>query len=162
MAELGKQAEASLMAGLAKIVPGFSGYLDRESRRRDDRAARDFLASRLQECKRDLQSYVRPLAEQGKLTEVLAAERLREQIELIQNRTAAAFEGYASWFDARNIDADRLKQVADLDIDLVSVVDRLHQSITGDDKNPPNLAQCNEWINLYRERFAKRGKLLSE
>ncbi len=47
-------SEDSLLKDLAKLIPGYGSYLKEESRREDDRLTREFLVSRLQDCKSGL------------------------------------------------------------------------------------------------------------
>jgi hypothetical protein len=153
------------------MLPGYNSYLESESRRKEDRKAREYLAERLQECKADLQTYVKGRLSVGDLDAVLAGEELREQINHIQSKTLAAFEGYSAKFDAQKVDADLLKRISDFDSDLVSVVDRLQQQIlrrdTAHQENVPaettlQFDQATQWVTMYKERFDKRSQLLAK
>jgi len=153
------------------MLPGYNGYLESENRRHEDRKARDYLSERLQDCKRDLQIYLKSRLAAGDFDVVLAGEKLREQINHVQAKTLAALEGYSAKFDARKIDTDELQKLVDIDSDLVSVVDRLQQEILRRDTphqeaiesgKSLNFEQANEWITMYRNRFDKRSQLLAK
>lgn len=153
------------------MLPGYNSYLESENRRKEDRKAREYLAERLQECKGDLQTYVKERLAAGDLDAVLTGEKLREQINHIQSKTLAAFEGYSAKFDSRKIDAEVLKRIADFDSDLVGVVDRLQQQIlrreTAHQENVPadtklQFDQASQWVSMYQDRFDKRSQLLAK
>ncbi len=151
----------SIMDNLTKYVPGFGSYRSEQKRRDDDLAVRKYLADRLQECKRDLQACMLPLVDQANFIAIGHGERLRTSIELAQSKMRAAVEGYSSWFERTKIDESKLKQVLDLDNDLVAVVDRLHHEITSLAAITPDFAAAQSIATSLRDRFSRRNELLS-
>ncbi len=151
----------SIMDNLTKYVPGFGSYRSEQKRRDDDLAVRKYLADRLQECKRDLQACMLPLVDQANFIAIGQGEKLRTSIELAQSKMRAAVEGYSSWFENTKIDESKLKQVLDLDNDLVAVVDRLHHEITSLVAITPDFAAAQSIATSLRDRFSRRNELLS-
>ncbi len=149
------------MDNLAKYVPGFGSYRSEQKRRDDDSAVRKYLADRLQECKRDLQSLMIPLVDQANFTAITQGETLRSSIELAQSKMKAAVEGYSSWFESTKIDEAKLKQVLDVDNDLVGVIDRLQHEINNLAATAPNFAEAQAIVTNLKDRFARRKELLS-
>ena len=151
----------SIMDNLTKYVPGFGAYRSEQKRRDDDLAVRKYLADRLQECKRDLQACMLPLVDQANFIAIGQGEKLRTSIELAQSKMRAAVEGYSSWFESIKIDESKLKQVLDLDNDLVAVVDRLHHEITSLAEITPDFAAAQSIATSLRDRFSRRNEFLS-
>ncbi len=149
------------MDNLAKYVPGFGSYRSEQKRRDDDSAVRKYLADRLQECKRDLQSFMIPLVDQANFAAITEGEKLRSSIELAQSKMRAAVEGYSSWFESTKIDEAKLKQVLDVDNDLVGVIDRLQHEINNLAATAPNFAEAQAIVTNLKDRFARRRELLS-
>jgi predicted aminopeptidase len=149
--------EASL---LAKLIPGFGSYASEQKRRDDDLAIRRYLIDRLQGTKKSLQSFALPFVEKGNFEVLKASEQLRTQLEHIQSKLRAATEGYSSWFDSNRVDEAKLKQVVDLDNDLVSFVDKLDSLIEKLDSGKPDLSEASAMSERIRERFARRKELL--
>lgn len=149
------------MDNLAKYVPGFGSYRSEQKRRDDDLAVRKYLVDRLQECKRDLQSLMIPLVDQANFTAITQGEKLRSGIELAQSKMRAAVEGYSSWFESTKIDEAKLKQVLDVDNDLVGVIDRLQHEINSLAATAPNFAEAQVIVKNLKDRFARRNELLS-
>ncbi len=149
------------MDNLTKYVPGFGAYRSEQKRRDDDLAVRKYLADRLQECKRDLQACMLPLVDQANFIAIGQGEKLRTSIELAQSKMRAAVEGYSSWFESIKIDESKLKQVLDLDNDLVAVVDRLHHEITSLSEITPDFAAAQSIATSLRDRFSRRNEFLS-
>ena len=151
----------TIMDKLSKYVPGFGSYRSEQKRRNDDLAVRAYLADRLQECKRDLQLFMLPLVDQANFNAIGQGEKLRTSIEFSQSKMRAAVEGYASWFEGNRIDETKLKQVLDLDNDLVGVVDRLHHEISILAATAPNFAEAQSIVTSLRDRFSSRNELLT-
>lgn len=151
----------SYMDQMTKFVPGFGSYRSEQKRRDDDVAVRRYLAERLQECKRDLQLILSPLVEQANFAAINEGEKLRAQIETTQSKIRAAVEGYSSWFESTRIDETTLKQVVDLDNDLVGVIDRLQLEISKLASSTPNFTEAESIVASLKDRFARRKELLS-
>ena len=151
----------SFMDQLTNFVPGFGSYRSEQKRRDDDAAVRRFLAERLQECKRDLQSFMLPLVEQANFTALNQGEKLRTQMDTAQSKIRAAVEGYSSWFESTKIDEVKLKQVLDLDNDLVGAIDRLQHAIGNLVSATPNFTEAESFVANLSDRFARRRELLS-
>ena len=151
----------SFMDQLTKFVPGFGSYRLEQKRRDDDAAVRRYLAERLQEGKRDLQSFMTPLVDQANFAAVNQGEKLRANIETVQSRIRAAMEGYSSWFESTKIDEAKLKQILDLDNELVGVIDRLQHEIATLSSTSPNFIEAESVVSNLKERFARRKDFLA-
>lgn len=147
---------------VSKFIPGFGSYQSEQKRRDDDLALRRFLSQRLQECKRDLQAFMLPLVDQAKFDAIQQGEKLRIAIDAAQSRIRGAVEGYSSWFESSRVDEQKLKQVIDLDNDLVGVIDRLHHEIKSLNPNEPSFASPLEMVAMLKERFSRRNDLLAK
>lgn len=152
----------SFIERLRSLIPGYGGYKTLESRREDDRLTREYLIRRLGECKRDLEVILKPAMEKMDFSAVEHGEKLRHAIEHEQNRIRSAVEGYASWFDKRNVDEDLLKKVSEMEESLIGVVDRMHRAIKPIDHSPPDWTAANSMLQLLNERFERRRNLLRE
>jgi predicted aminopeptidase len=155
-------AGSSISDGFSKLIPGFSSYQSEQKRRDDDVGVRKYLASRLQECKRDLQLIVAPLVDAANFDAIKRGEKLRVAIETMQSRLRSAVEGYSSWFESARVDEAKLKQVVVLDNDLVAVVDRLQHEIGKISKESPNFDESEAVVIELKERFSRRSDLLSK
>lgn len=151
----------SLLRDLARLIPGYGAYLDQESRRVDDRITREFLVKRLADCKSKLDGVGKRLAESGNFEMPLKLEKLRDGMDLAQRRLAAAVEGYASWFGERTVDAELLGEVAQLDANLVSLVDQLDALGERLAEDPAlDLTEFNQLLDLLHKRIDRRNEMI--
>jgi hypothetical protein len=147
---------------LGKLIPGFGSYFSEQQRRDDDLALRRYLVERLQESKKLLQSFAVPFVEKANFDAIKGSETLRTQIELMQSKLRAATEGYSSWFDSNRIDEKKLKEVVDLDRDLVGFIDKLDSLISQLDAAKPDFTEATAMIVRIKERFSRRKDILTK
>lgn len=145
------------MRNLTSLIPGYSAYRSMESRREDDRLTREFLAKRINDCKDRLDRLGSDAVSGGDWETPQAIERLRSELDRARSRLLAAVEGNSSWFSSRSVDATLLEQVAQLDENLVSIVDRMEQVLSD---QPLPVDQIDESIKLLHQRIDRRSAIL--
>ena len=151
----------SFLQDLTKLIPGYGSYKTLESRREDDRLTRDFLAGRLQDCKKKLDSIGQAAVAAGDLDAPVKIEKLRSSIDLTQSRLRAALEGYAGWFSEKTVDEELLKTIGELDANLVSLVDQIDSilaKLKADNSN--DFAELQEATELMQQRIDRRNEML--
>ncbi|MCA9127337.1 MAG: hypothetical protein KDB22_09630 [Planctomycetales bacterium] len=117
--------DESLMSQLMRLLPGYGGYRDRESRREDDRITRQFLSQRLNDCKSACDLLGNQAVSAGNLELPSVLESVRARIEGVRNRLDSAVEGYSGWFTTHSVDVELLQRVCEADQRLVSYVDQI-------------------------------------
>jgi hypothetical protein len=145
------------MKNLSTVIPGYGAYLKMESRREDDRLTREFLAKRINECKDRLDALGATAVSRGDWEAPSAIEPIRNELDRARSRLLSAVEGYSGWFSSRTVDAGLLEQVAQLDENLISVVDLIDQHIG---EYPLPIQPLTENIQLLHQRIDRRSALL--
>ncbi len=154
------QSSSSLVQSLSSLIPGYSGYAEAEQRRAQDREVRKLLASRLGDCKTELFSKMKQLKAQNAFDLLGIADRLHSEIDLAEQKTLSAYEGYTGWFSKNAVDADKLKEVIELDESLISLTDRIRTAIPEAISDLNSVQELGEFIELYMQRFEKRRQIL--
>lgn len=147
------------MKSLSALIPGYSSYRIKESRREDDRLTREFVIKRIDHCKSRLDALGLEAAQRGDLELPLVVERFRNELDRARSRIAAAVEGYSGWFDSRSADEELLKQLSQQDENLVSVVD-LAEQLLGQLPLPQQHLQ--ETLQLLHQRIDRRAMMLKQ
>lgn len=153
--------QRNVLESIARRVPGFAGYLDKEERRESDAQARRWLADRLDACKPGLDAYTRSLTEQGRLDGLAACDRLRNKIELLISRLRGAPAGYSGFFDANQVDEDRLDDVLEHDLGLMEHAEQTATAIENLATADGDLESAENQFQDLERRFGDRTKLLS-
>ena len=101
---------------LISMVPGFSGYVNRENRRAADKLMRDAIANRFEEQWKRLSNVQADLVAAGKIEYVDDLEKGGIQIRTFTDKIRTAPRGYAGVFDAVKINEKELEQLYNFDL----------------------------------------------
>lgn len=123
-----KQEWGSLQQLMSKI-PGFSGYMERESRRAADKLLRETLVRRFEEQVRRLPDLQRQLMSAGLVDLADDLESATRKLQTAIDRLRVASYGYTGFFDAVKINAPQLDQLYAYDNQLVDHVVRVQSAI---------------------------------
>jgi hypothetical protein len=108
---------------LANMIPGFSGYRDRDLRRTADGLQRDYLATHLEETKKPLNDLAVGASRTGALDLINDIEAVRKKVEKVAARIRYADRGYSGFFDAVKVDEHVLGRVYEFDLQLLQAID---------------------------------------
>ncbi len=115
---------------LTSKIPGYSGYVDRETRRDIDKLHREHLADRLRGLKTPLTDVVRELTNTGRLMEVGPVDSAIKKLDHLENRVRFASYGYAGFFDVVKIEQAQLDSIYQFDLALVEHVDKIEAMLS--------------------------------
>jgi hypothetical protein len=115
----------NLLEKIANLIPGFKGYREKELRRDADRLQREYLASRLDECKKPLNDISAAVSRSGNLDVINDIETARKRLDKVANRIRYADRGYAGFFDAIKVKEDALERVYQFDLGLLVGVEEI-------------------------------------
>jgi hypothetical protein len=115
---------------LAKI-PGFKGYMEKESRRDADKLVRDTIASRFTAQLDRLSTVQSDLIPSGGFEFLDDVEQAAVKLRTFIDRVKTAPRGYAGLFDAVQVKEDQLEQLYNFDFQLLAEVDNLARVIDG-------------------------------
>jgi hypothetical protein len=150
---------------LLRHIPGFKGYLDKESRRDSDALTRTHLADRLQAGKRGINQYQRSLLEAGRLDDLPALERAITAIDTLIHQLKGDVRGYSGLFDFVQIQEDELDRIYEHDLQLVSDVEafvKQAEALTPGRDDPRSVAaQLQKQLDALAEKYSLRAKILT-
>lgn len=110
-------------------IPGFSGYVERQTRRTADKLLRDTIADHFEVLWQRISSLQREVIATKGVEQVgdleAASVKLRQFIDRI--RTAAY--GFAGFFDAVKVNTEELNAIYQYDLTLLDLEDSVRQSI---------------------------------
>lgn len=155
----------SMLEWLKSMIPGYSGYQQLESRREDDRKTRKFLVDRLQEYKRLSQSYTKNFLQAAQLDQIAKGEKLRSDIDSLQQKIEATVDGNSNWFTQSKLDADVSLRLSQLDAAIVSDLERVGKYLA--DPDVPSLEplvveldKAAEALSEMRSKWERRNSIL--
>jgi DNA-binding ferritin-like protein (Dps family) len=115
----------SSVEDLARKIPGFKGYLEREDRREADRLLRDRLVRLLRDAQNDFTASQRKLVDSGGVSLMEQVQVLDNKLTIIIDKVDSAPRGYGGLFDAVKVNEKALADVYGYDMSLLGYVDQL-------------------------------------
>lgn len=114
-----------LLEKIARLIPGYGGYKDKELRREADKRQRMYLARRLGEEKTRLESANAKMTNKMFLDALGAADRTNRRLEKIIDRIRFASYGYAGFFDIAKVKEEELDKIYEFDASLLDDVESI-------------------------------------
>ena len=141
---------ADLLEKITRIIPGISGYQERERRRDDDKALRDRIAQTVARCRQrisDRMNHISRAGMKGGLGTIGKLEGVNVLLERIEDEIRYAPRGYSGWFDREGVGLEDLEDLFHHDLKLLETAGRMEESIPSGDPDPGE-----EWVeDLKRE-----------
>ncbi len=110
-------------------IPGFSGYIERQSRRDADKLLRETIAQRFEELWQRISNLQQELLSGGGLMYVDDMERAAIKLRTFADRIRTASYGHSSLFDAVKINEEELAQLYQYDAAMLDLVDEVGGAI---------------------------------
>ena len=106
-------------------IPGFSGYIERQSRRDADKLLRETIAKRFEELWERVSNLQQELLATGGLMYVDDMERAAIKLRTFADRIRTASYGHSSLFDAVKINEEELARLYAYDSAMLDLVDKV-------------------------------------
>ena len=148
------RAAQNFLEKIANAVPGFGGYREKELRRDADRLQREYLAERLEACKKGLNEAADAATRSGNLEAINQVELARKRLETVVNRIRYADRGYAGFFDPIKVGEAVLARVYEFDHSLLQSVEAVKAAGS-------NLPAMTAAIDALDDRLADRDAILA-
>src|SRR5438128_1418437 len=95
--------QRSLLQRIGSIIPGFGGYMDRETRRDADRMEREFVADKLFAQKSAVKRVVDELMSNGVYDGLAQYDKVLNKIDKVAQKIKNAAQGYTGLWDSIKI-----------------------------------------------------------
>jgi hypothetical protein len=159
---------AEKLEKLARLIPGVTGYQDRESSRETDKTVRLRLSQEMEQMKRDLERLKEHFMEQKDLGYLPALDRASSKLDKLANLIKYAGRGYRGLFDVYKLDQKRLDALYGFDLNLLNeiqqVKDQIHH-LGGAQSNGPALksalSEMDRALDGLEKIFHSRQQLLT-
>jgi hypothetical protein len=110
-------------------IPGFSGYMERQSRRDADKLLRDTLADRFEEQWGRVSALQRDFIGHGEIAYVDDLEAAAIKLRTFADRVRRATRGYSGLFDAVKINEAELARLYEYDASMLDLVDEIARAV---------------------------------
>jgi hypothetical protein len=146
-------------------VPGYKGYKQKEMRREADKLQREYVAERLEQTRKGLETLELALSRGGDLSLLALIDTTQRKLRTVKNRYLYADYGYAGLFDAVKVDEavlDRLYQFDVASQEKAQGVEELAATLRVDSASlKPDLTLLDQRIDELDQYFAEREHLIT-
>lgn len=105
-------------------IPGFKGYIDKETRREADRMLRDYLVGRMAQRIRRMADLERRILDlNGGLSYMSKTSRTKAKLQLYRDKLNAVTPGFSAFMEAVKIKADELDKLYAFDEAQIRYID---------------------------------------
>ena len=161
-----EEDEGSLQR-LVKYIPGFSGYRERQLRRKADQLVREHLVALLDDIRGALKGVISRWSEEGKLAQLDTLDRLLGKLTKARDNLRFADYGYTGWFDAVKIKAEELDAMYSYDLRLrgeITDIDRTIQALAaaGEEDLVAQIDAAGEQIAQLQHAIDHRGEITAQ
>jgi hypothetical protein len=121
--------DMDLITKIASKIPGFKGYLERQTRRDSDKLVRDTIFDRFRELEGRVSRLQRDLINQGEIAYVDDLEATAIKLRTFADRVHTAPRGYAGLFDAVKVNEEELSKLYAYDAAMLDLTDEVSRAI---------------------------------
>jgi len=153
---------------LASYIPGFGGYVERQSRRDADKLLRDTVARRFEEQWKRTSQLQEDMVGSGMIAYVDDMEKAAIQLRTFIDRISTAPRGYSGLFDAVKINEKELESIYQFDaafFDLADQVARANDNVEasmGDEAAlPAAIRNLTTLARLANQTYDKRSETVT-
>lgn len=147
-------------------IPGFSGYMERQSRRDADKLLRETVADRFDEQWQRVSALQRDFIGKGEIQYVDDLEASALKLRTFTDRVRRATRGYSGLFDAVKINEAELAELYQYDARLLDLVDDVGHAIdnieasVGSDGLPAAIRNLNTVTTQCIQVFDRREEAI--
>lgn len=114
---------------LATHIPGFNGYVERQTRRDADKLVRETVARRFEELWKRTSNLQSELVSNGMITYVDDIEKVALQLRTFIDKISTAPRGYSGLFDAIKINEAELQALYQFDLAFFDLADQIQRGL---------------------------------
>ncbi len=151
---------------IASKVPGFSGYMERQSRRDADKLVRETIFSRFRELEERVSAVQKDFLKQGQIEYVDDLEAAAIKLRTFADKVRTAARGYSGLFDAVKINEAELARLYEYDAAMLELADEVGRAIdnveasVGTDGLPAAIRHLETTAKLCLETFNRREEVI--
>lgn len=142
---------------IGSLIPGYSGYIEREGRRNCDKILREGITSQLNEIEKILYEKINEALKAKDKEQMKEIEDVRKQINTFSSKVKYAPHGATAFFSDNQIKEFELYKIYQMDLDLAEATDNLRKNIT-----ELTLTEIKKMMESNQSHYNKRNAYINE
>lgn len=161
------KGERSFLEKIGKIIPGYSGYKERDMRREADKMLRMYMVQQIDTSMGAVKDLIGEMTQAMKIKLLDLADRPLKKMEKLRDRIKFADAGYTGWFEAIKMTPEVLDKIYEFDDALLTAVQgfgpkiqEARAAVSDDDKLKAALAELYSLVDAADINFNERDNML--
>lgn len=121
--------QVNIFDKIGSLIPGYSGYAERNNRRQCDRLLREKVATIINSCEKLMSKRIASLIASKELTQLNENEECRKKLNTINSKVKYAPYGESSFFSSAQLKENELLTIYQKDFALLEKVNEINRSI---------------------------------
>ena len=142
---------------IGSLIPGYSGYAQREGRRSCDKTLREVIVSRLIEAEKILYDKMDEALKIKDNDLIQDIEDIRKEINTFSSKVKFAPYGVTGFFSDNQIKEDELLNIYQIDLDLAKSINELYERM-----DTVSLSELKELLQTSQKILSKRNIYINE
>jgi hypothetical protein len=162
-------SQQGFLQKIGSYIPGFGGYMNKETRREADKMERDFVADKLSMQKNGIKRAVDDLMSNGNYDGLAQYEKLMNKLDKVAAKIKSAAQGYTGLFDTIKMDDAALARIYQYDLGLVEAAREVElatnelQGLASDPtKASAKARQLSDLVDRIDDYFNKRAEAIAK
>lgn len=147
----------NIFSKIGSLIPGYTGYAERDGRRNCDKALREGIVIKLIEVEKILYEKMNEALKQKNKDHIRDIEEVRKQINTFISKVKFAPHGATSFFNDNQIKEDELLNIYQVDLDLAESVGYLYNNL-----DTSTLLEKKEMLKASQKILIKRNTFINE
>jgi hypothetical protein len=143
-----------LVSEITSILPGFSGYYEKEKRREEDKLLRDYLFKKIEDIEKKVYERIKKITKSKEMKEIEKYVSITKEIERLKDSIRYSSYEYKGFFDIVDVNEETLKEIVNVDIGLIKMVKEMKEE-TIDDFN-----SLSAFLKDFEKLFEERKKII--
>ena len=143
---------------IGTLIPGYSGYAERDSRKNCDKKLRIFLSERLKKFEDIISEKIVDTINESKLENLEYLETLRKKTSNLSSKIIFAPYGSNAFFSDQKIDSNELDVIYNHDLEISEKIETLFLDNAINNNEAVNIISSVEDILMSRNNFIKKFK----
>jgi len=142
---------------IGALIPGYSGYAERDGRRNCDKILRENICSKINIIENNIFKVIEENLDNSEI--MLAFEKTRKKVNTTNSKIKFLEYGYTSFFNDSQINEEELLKIYKIDVEILNSIDELIEKNVYNDLNILNsfLKNCDDFL-IKRKSFLNKYK----
>ncbi len=119
------KSKESFFEKIKRVIPGYDGYVNRDNSRELDTLLRSQLAMKLEHNRIKIKNTISNFSKNGRLFQATDIDKIEKKNETAIAKFRSAARGYSGAFDVVKIKDEKLEQIYNFDLTLLSTVEEI-------------------------------------